>query len=190
MWKVGFCLVSARRRRLFGIETRRYELGAAGLIGQLRRTDLRNPTVIDVWAFGLDAKADLTDDFRVRAEFFHGQGLGNMNGGILQIINPDTRQEVRTTGGWFDCRIRWTKRWCSSFGMGIDDPLNSTVRNGLANRNAFVFGNLIWDLTNYSEVGFEIARWDTDYKPAPALGVDAPRDNDAMIYRMRVVLRF
>lgn len=113
-----------------------------------------------------------------------------MNGGILQIINPITLQPVRSTGGWCDFRIQWTKRFRSALGMGIDDPANSTVRDGLPNRNAFVFGNLIWDLTDYSEVGFEIAQWDTDYQPVPALGVNAPRDNKSMIYRTRVVFRF
>lgn len=186
--RIKFGLGSVSER--FGIESRRYEIGTSGLIGQLRRTELLAPTVIDVWAFGLDAKADFTDEFRVRAEFFHGQGLGNMNGGILQIINPITLQPVRSTGGWCDFRIQWTKRFRSALGMGIDDPANSTVRDGLPNRNAFVFGNLIWDLTDYSEVGFEIAQWDTDYQPAPALGVNAPRDNKSMVYRTRVVFRF
>ncbi|MGI9471681.1 MAG: hypothetical protein ACR2NZ_09135 [Rubripirellula sp.] len=174
----------------FGVKSRRYEIATSGLIGQLRRTDLIDPSVVDVWAFGFDLKADFTDDFRVRAEFFHGQALGNMNGGILQIINPVTLQAVRTTGGWCDCRIQWTNRFRSAFGMGIDDPSNNTVRDGLPNRNAFLFGNLIWDLTSYSEVGFEIAQWDTDYQPAESLGAIAPRNNKSMIYRTRVVFRF
>jgi hypothetical protein len=174
----------------YGIETRRFEFGASGVLGQLRRTDPRDSRALDVWLFGFDAKADLTEYCGVQAEFFHGQALGNLNGGILQIVNPDTLEEVRTTGGWCDFYIDWTERVRSSFGCGIDNPLDSTLAPGQPTQNAFVFANLVFDLTKSTEVGFEIARWDTDYEPSLAPGDRGPGDNAAMIYRTRVVGRF
>jgi hypothetical protein len=174
----------------YGVETRRFEIGTSGVLGQLRRTDPRDSRALNVWMFGLDAKADLTDYCGVQAEFFHGQAIGNLNGGILQIVNPDTLEEVRTIGGWGDFHINWTERLRSSIGCGIDNPLDSTLAPGQPTQNAFIFANLVLDITNSSEVGFEIARWDTDYKPSPALGDNGPGDNEAMIYRTRVVGRF
>jgi hypothetical protein len=176
--------------REFGIETRRFEIGASGVLGQLRSIDPRESRPIDIWLFGFDAKADLTDYCGVQAEFFHGQALGNLNGGILQIINPDTHEEIRTTGGWCDFYVDWTERVRSSFGFGIDDPLDSTLAPGQSTRNAFVFANLVLDLTKSVEVGFEIGRWDTDYMPSRAPGDRGKGDNEAMIYRTRVVGRF
>jgi hypothetical protein len=155
------------------------------VLGQLRGIDPRDSRALSVWLFGLDAKADLTDFCGVQAEFFHGQAMGNLNGGILQIANPDTHEEVRTIGGWGDFHINWTDQLRSSIGCGIDNPLDSTLAPGQPTQNAFIFANLVLDITNSSEVGFEIARWDTDYKP-----LTASRDNDAMIYRTRVVCRF
>lgn len=179
----------------YGIETRRFEFGASGVLGQLRSTVPRDSRSLDVWLFGFDAKADLTEYCGVQAEFFHGQALGNLNGGILQIINPDTLEEVRTTGGWCDFHIDLTERVRSSFGFGIDNPLDSTLAPGQPTQNAFVFANLVFDLTKSVEVGFEIARWDTDYMPSRAPGDRGPGDrgpcdNAAMIYRTRVVGRF
>jgi hypothetical protein len=174
----------------YGVATRRFEIGTSGLLGQLRRAEFGDSTLIDVWAFGVDGKADLTECCGLKAEFFSGQGLGNLNGGVLQIINPVTLQEVRTIGGWADFYFNWTERLQSNFGFGIDNPLDSTVAPGLATQNAFVFANFIWNMNRFAEVGFEIARWDTDYAPAPELGDNAPRDNEAMIYRTRVVFRF
>lgn len=183
-------LGAGREVEKYGFVTRRFEIGMSGLLGQLRRADFGDTTLIDVWAYGVDAKADLTECCGLQAEFFSGQGLGNLNGGILQIINPVTLQEVRTIGGWTDFYINWTERLHSSFGFGIDNPLDSTVGPGFPTQNAFVFANLIWDMSRFAEVGFEIAKWDTDYAPAPGLGDNAPGDNEAMIYRTRVVFRF
>ena len=186
--RVVFGVGPASKR--FGVETRRYEFGASGALGQLRHVALGDSDMFDVWLVGLDAKADLNEWCGVRGEFFSGQALGNLNGSILQIFDPETMEEVRTIGGWADFRINWTKRLRSYLGFGIDNPLNSTVAPGRPTRNAFAFANLIFDITTYSEIGFEVARWNTDYAPAPNLGNNAPGDNDAMIYRTRVVLRF
>jgi hypothetical protein len=174
----------------FGVETRRFEIGTSGVLGQLRRTDPLDSRSLNVWLFGFDAKADLNKYCGVQAEFFHGQALGNLNGGILQIVNPDTLEEVRTIGGWGDFHINWTERLRSSIGFGIDNPLDSTLAPGQPTQNAFIFANLIWDITKSCEVGFEIAHWDTDYKPLPALGDNESGDNEAMIYRTRIVARF
>jgi hypothetical protein len=52
------------------------------------------------------------------------------------------------------------------------------------------FGNLIWDITDFAEVGFEVARWATDYAPVRDATDVVRRDNEAMVYRTRVVFRF
>ena len=172
------------------VETRRFEIGTSGVLGQFRRADPTDSRVLDVWLFGLDAKADLTEYCGVQAEFFHGQATRQ-----YQRRNPPDHQSRYARGSLHDWRlgvtfhIDLTERVRSSFGFGIDNPLDSTVAPSQPTQNAFIFANLIWDITKSSEVGFEIARWDTDYKPS-ALGENGSGDNEAMIYRTRVVARF
>ncbi len=68
----------------FGVERRRYEIGGSGVLGQLRHATVGDSGLIDVWLLGLDGKADLTDRCGVKGEFFCGQAVGNLNGGIMR----------------------------------------------------------------------------------------------------------
>lgn len=172
-----------------GVKSRPVELGVSGLVGQIRRTGTPI-TVLDVWAVGADAKVALTDRLGLQGEFFHGQAIGNYNAGIVQIFNPVTLQAIRTTGGWGEIYYYWTNSLHSHFGLGIDDPLNSTLSPTLPTQNAFAFANVIWNVSKNLEIGLEVGRWETDYTPAPALGPLEPKDNQSMVYRTRVSLKF
>ena len=160
------------------------ELGVSGLIGQLRRTgDSTTPnSVVDVWAVGTDARVSITEKLGVKGEFYHGQTVGSYLGGIIQNFNAD-RQGIRSTGAWGEVYYFWTPCLHSHFGYGIDDPLDSDLTAGLAKRNQFYFGNVIWDVTKSIDVGFEVSRWETEYM-APL------QDNEAMVYDTRVRVKF
>lgn len=147
-------------------------------------------TLYDAWAVGSDFRIAFSENIGIKGEFFHGQSLGNYNAGIMQIFDPLTLVAVRTTGGWGEVSVKWPDCWRSSFGMGLDDPLDSTLSAGLPTRNQFAFANLVCDVTKDFEVGFEVGHWRTDYTAAPALGPLALGDNEAMIYRSRVRLKF
>jgi len=67
----------------------------------------------------------------------------------------------------------------------VDHPDEDDLSPGLPSRNAFAFANLIFDVTSNFEVGFEIGRWDTEYVRNSRFD-----DNDAMVYRTRVQLKF
>jgi hypothetical protein len=113
---------------------------------------------------------------------YHGQTVGSYLGGIIQNFNAD-RQGIRSTGAWAEIYYYWTPRFHSHFGYGIDDPLDSDLTAGLAKRNQFYFGNVIWDVTKSIDVGFEVSRWETEYM-APL------HDNQAMVYDTRVRVKF
>lgn len=160
------------------------ELGVSGLVGQLRRTgDVTTPnSVADVWAVGTDARVSITEKLGVKGEFYHGQTVGSYLGGIIQNFNAD-RQGIRSTGAWGEVYYFWTPCLHSHFGYGMDDPLDSDLTAGLAQRNQFYFGNVIWDVTKSIDVGFEVSRWETEYM-APL------EDNQAMVYATRVRVKF
>jgi hypothetical protein len=160
------------------------EVGVSGLIGDLRRADRVGPD-FGVWAIGTDLRLALTDAVGIQGELFHGEALGNYLGGITQIVNPITWQPIRTTGGWGEVYVYWDDDLHSHFGYGVDHPDDDDLSPGLASRNAFLFANLIFDVTKNFEVGFEIGRWDTEYVRNPVFD-----DNDAMVYRTRVQLKF
>ncbi len=163
-------------------ELRRFELGASGLAGQLRRTDAGTRHIYDVWAFGTDMHVALTDSVGFKGEFFTGQALGNYNGAIIQIDNGNF-DPILASGGWGEIYVHWTSCLHSHFGYSIDDPLDRTLTVGLPTRNEFLFANVIWDVTKSLEIGFEVSRWETTYTaPVP--------DNDAMVYHTRVRLKF
>ena len=103
-------------------------------------------------------------------------------GGIIQNFNGN-RQGIRSTGAWGEVYYFWTPCLHSHFGYGIDDPLDSDLTAGLARRNQFYFGNILWDVTKSIDVGFEVSRWETAYM-APL------QDNQAMVYDTRVRVKF
>ena len=163
---------------------RPFEVGVSGLTGEVRRAGRRGPER-DVWAIGADLRLALTNGIGIQGELFHGEAVGNYLGGITQIVNPFTFDAVRTTGGWGEVYVYWADDLHSHFGYGVDHPDEDDLSPGLPSRNAFAFANLIFDVTSNFEVGFEIGRWDTEYVRNSRFD-----DNDAMVYRTRVQLKF
>ncbi len=160
------------------------ELGVSGLAGQLRRTGnaITPNSTADVWAVGADARVAITEKLGVKGELYHGQTVGSYLGGIIQNFNAD-RQGIRSTGAWGEVYYFWTPCLHSHFGYGMDDPLDGDLTAGLARRNKFYFGNILWDVTKSIDVGFEVSRWETGY-------MDPQQDNQAMVYDTRVRVKF
>lgn len=170
--------------RRAGVCVRAHEVGVSGLVGQLRRTgDVLTPNAVaDVWAVGADARAAVTDRLGVKCEVYHGQTVGTYLGAIVQNFNAD-RQGIRSTGGWSEIYCYWTPCLHSHFGYGIDDPLDSDLTVAQSRRNQFYFANILWDVTQSLDLGFDVSHWDTDYMPPL-------RDNSAMVYNTRVRIKF
>lgn len=173
-----------------GQETRPFEVGFSGLLGELRRTDFPGPNrVYDVWAVGADTRWRISDRWGVKGEFFHGQAIGNYNAAILQV-NNDLLDPIRSTGGWGELYWYWNPCLHTHIGYGLDDPLDSELTAGMIAarpiRNEFLFGNLIWDVTKNLEIGFEVSQIETSYANITPLDIDGK----SMIYHTRVRLKF
>lgn len=162
-------------------QQRPMEFGISGLVGELRRTQLSDNHIYDVWALGSDFHLAVNDRVGFNGEFFTGQTIGNYNAAIVQIDNGNN-EPIRSTGGWGEIYVHWNPCLHSHFGYSIDDPLDSTLTIGLPTRNEFAFANIIWDVTKNLEVGFELSHWETSYTTLS--------DNDAMVYHTRVRLKF
>ncbi|MGA2035259.1 MAG: hypothetical protein ABSG68_23680 [Thermoguttaceae bacterium] len=119
------------------------------------------------WSFNTDMKIPITERLGVQSEFFTGENLGAFQGGILQGIDPVTHNTIRSMGGWFDVCYDWTPRWHSHAGYSIDHPFDQDVVQGRIS-NAFIFTNLIYDVTAKFLVGLEITSWETHWVGQPA----------------------
>jgi hypothetical protein len=157
-----------------GLNAKRpFEVGVSGVVGQIRTTRLDannldfDRVVANVWGLSSDFRWKINDVFGVMGEFYTGQTLGTYNAGILQTVNPETLEGVRTTGGWLEAFVYWTPCLHSHTGYGIDDPLDrdvATVATGLGRvRNTTLYSNLLWDINQAFRVAFEFAWRETDY---------------------------
>lgn len=150
---------------------RPFEFGVSGIVGQLRNTSLTAGRVVsDVWGVSADFRWRVNSIFGVMGEFHTGQGLGTYNAGILQGVNLDTFEAIRTSGGWGEVYAYLTPCLHSHTGFAIDDPLDRDVVAAASAterlQNTTLYSNLLWDLNQVFRIGFEFAWRETDYADA------------------------
>lgn len=115
------------------------------------------------WSCNIDLDVPITYRLRFQGEFFTGENLSSLFGGIGQGVCPCNRQAISATGGWLDLRYDWTSRLRSYAGFGIDDPDDDDFLVGRT-YNQFIFTNIVFDVTPKLTTGFEVAYWKTLYQ--------------------------
>lgn len=156
-----------------GLDLKRpFEIGVSGVVGQIRTTDtILGRVVANVWGLNVDYRFQLTDTWGIAGEAYTGQTLGTYNGGILQNINIDTLEGIRSSGGWIETFVYWAPCLHSHTGYGVDDPIARDVADtpGAFGRtyNSTIYSNLLWDVSPAFRVGFELAWRNTHYKSLP-----------------------
>ncbi len=116
------------------------------------------------YSLNFDLVVPLTEQLELKGELFCGKDLDTYFGGIGQGVNADTREGVNSRGGWCQVAYRPCQAWLFDVGAGVDDPQNSDLRVGDRSRNGFIFGNAIYQFTEYLSTGVEVSYWRTDYK--------------------------
>lgn len=172
------------------VAQRPLEAGVSGLVGQLRTAELLSNVVTDVWMIGADIRIPLTASCGFSGEFFHGKAIGIYNGAAAQTFTIATREPIRATGGWGEFFVDWTPCLHSHFGAGIDDPLDRNLSPFQIRRNEVVYANIIWDVRDWLDIGFEVSYRETAYVDLQVTPTDVLRDNQAMIYHTRVRMKF
>lgn len=115
------------------------------------------------WAFTADTKIRFTDRFFMLGEFYVGELLAVNCAAIMQDLNPRTRENVGSTGGWLAFGWDLTPEVHYSVGASIDDVWNSSICEGMRAKNYFIFTNISRDLTKAINVGFEYEYYETEY---------------------------
>ena len=145
-------------------------VGASGHIGNQEfnfgpLSPLPGEYVRPTWSVNADFHVPITNRFGVHGEFFTGENLGTFLGGIIQGVDINTAQPIRSTGGWFEFWYDWSCRWHTNAGFTIDDPFNEDITTAAGRTyNSAYYVNLVHDVTKQFKMGFEVSSWKTLYK--------------------------
>ncbi len=125
-------------------------------------------SVYGSYLYGTDISLPLTRQLKVQGEFWKGQNLSDVRGGIGQGIDLATGREVRAAGGWAEASFRVNTHYLFNVGTTHDvpnaqdlTPANARIRNRtyyLTNR---------FSLWHGLGLGFDYAYWQTKFKRLP-----------------------
>ena len=124
------------------------------------------------WSIVGDCELPLTTKLAVKGEFFTGYNLDDFFGGILQGVNPATREVIKSMGGWMQLSYKQNDKWNYRLGFGIDDPEEKDLSNTMRSRNSVYFGNVVYTLIPPVDIGLEYSYWETDH-----VGLSTGTDN-------------
>jgi hypothetical protein len=183
--------IGAAREVAGGRKARPVEVGVSGTVGQLRNSvlfvtpDTPPPLIrstVDVWGFGADLQAAVTDRFGALGEFFVGQSLGEYNGGIGQSFSARTLRSVRAIGGFGEVYYYFSNALHLHAGYGIDAPIARDLAPSQVVRNQTYYANLVWDVSKAFQVSLEANYRRTAYT--------AFRDADGVVLLAQLLWRF
>jgi hypothetical protein len=178
-------------------------LGVSGHYGQEAYTwrneaaDRDDEQTIDSWSFCGDLKMKLTKNIAISGEFFFGSNLGSYLGGVLQGVNPHTREAISATGGWGQLSITPSPRHTLNFGYGLDNPKNDHVlipigedASPLITQNSIFFWNWIYTFTSNVSAMLEVSSAKTIYVEEISSGSDTLLgDSSYENFRIQVALK-
>lgn len=113
-----------------------------------------------------DASVPVAQWLTLQGELFSGKDLDNYYGGIGQGVNTTTMEEIHSKGGWIAASLGPWSKWAFNVGAGIDDVDADDVDAGARTLNSSVFANAIYSWNKNVQAGFELSRWNTDYRGA------------------------
>jgi hypothetical protein len=166
---------------------RALEIGISGLWGEAQAfdaarfvVDLNNQLVFLPAIANVSTTAGGCLDFQlhgerfgINGEFWAAQTAGTYFVAVLQTLNPATGDGIRSIGGWAE--VYYKLNDCTTFhvGYGIDDPRNQDVGfltapvdpndPGQRSYNQVVWGNILWDVTDFFQLGLEVSHRKTHY---------------------------
>ena len=150
---------------------RPFQIAVGGL---LTKTETQLAGQTQSWtSWGVMAELDipLHDVIGIRGEWFMGQDLAEVRGGIKQGLKTTTdaaglllkASEVRTMGFWAELYAQPTSYLRLAAGYGQDDPEDADLSSGGRALNRAFWGVVHWRIVPPFRVGVEYLHWKTDY---------------------------
>ncbi len=117
----------------------------------------------DSHSVAVDFKAPLyRDRWSILGEWFTGENLDDVRGGIFQGVNSTTSQEIESDGGWLELVFQ-AADWCTLHaGYSTDDPEDSDLAAQARSENdiGYLAARMKWGAV---QAGVEYLNWTTEY---------------------------
>ncbi|MDR1483592.1 MAG: hypothetical protein LBT09_02085 [Planctomycetaceae bacterium] len=145
-------------------------IGVSSHFGEQRFTFGGNKKNLETWSFNVDFDLPLTQRLGFQMEYFIGENLATIEGGILQGVDIARRKTIRSQGGWMAFTYQVTKKTQMNFCYMVDDPFNKDVVSGNSNNNRSrnyshcLFTNIIHNWSDSVMTGFEVDFWRTHWQ--------------------------
>jgi len=117
---------------------------------------------VDTWSVNLDLTLPLTDVLTLKGEAYVGANLKTYRGGINQGVTG--LREISSAGGWVAASVGPIESWRFNLGGTLEDVDEGDVISTRPILNSSIFVNAIYSFNEKASVGFELTRWETDYK--------------------------
>ena len=119
--------------------------------------------VYDSYSVGLDARIPLYQDrVWLTGEYFQGENLRDVRGGILQGVNGTTGMEIESSGGWVELGCEASSHLTVYAGYSYDDPEDADLSSFMASKNTVPYVAARWRYDSL-RFGVEVLDWTTDY---------------------------
>lgn len=125
---------------------------------------------IKTWSLNADLDIPVSRRLRFQAEYFLGENLSGVEGGIMQGVDVYRREAIRSQGGWAGIQYLLTKKLQTNVCFLIDDPFNDDLLGGSDSTgqsrtyNHCLFTNLLYNWTPALMTGFEVSFWRTHWQ--------------------------
>jgi hypothetical protein len=145
-------------------------IGVSSHFGEQRFSFDNNKKNLPTWSLNIDFDLPITDKLGFQMEYFLGENLSTIEGGILQGVDMRRRDTIRAQGGWLAFTHQTTKKLQTNFCYMIDDPFNKDVISGSSGNNLArnyshcLFVNAIYNWSDAFMTGFEIDFWRTHWQ--------------------------
>ncbi len=180
------------------------EVGLSGVVGEIQAIedpfiDFDPDIIIFPGSDEIEQTRGVCLDFQLkgpklglRGELWWGQAAGTYFVGTLQSLNPENDQAVESVGGWAEVYCKVNPCVTMHVGYGVDDPRNNTLgfvdpldpnAVGQISYNEVAWWNLIWNVTDYFDMEFEVSHRRTRYLVATA-------HNEGTLFHFASTLKF
>ncbi len=128
---------------------------------------------LKTWSACLDLDIPVTRELRLQGEYYYGENVSGVCGGINQGIDLFRRAGIRDQGYWFNVHWDLSSKLSNNTGYAMDEPededlvATSVPVNGIATartKNQVIFTNLIYHWNSAFMTGVELSYWQTNYK--------------------------
>ncbi len=106
----------------------------------------------------------IMDNLEIQGEYFQGENISDLRGGIVFGINTVTDEEIPTKGYWIETRYSLIEELTFALGYGQDNPDDKYVVNGYPSFNEASWVVAHYQMTPNIRVGIEFLKWATEYK--------------------------